>query len=558
MPTNRSNPRPFNAVVSVSDPTGLEALGKALTGLGATIYATGGTMARLQAVGVPARAVSDLTGFPEILGGRVKTLHPGVLAGILARHDDPAHMAQLAEHGLQPVDLVAVNLYPFAEAIRRPDVTLEEAVEQIDIGGPTMLRAAAKNFASVVILCDPADYEPVLAEWREHGAVSHATRRRLAAKAFRHVSEYDALVAQYLGEGVGTGTGTGIADGRAGAEGNGSLGPQTRPLTTDLFPARIALNLSQVQPLRYGENPHQQAALYQDDLPVSGPTLVGSLRQLHGPELSYNNLLDADAALEVVRDYTMPAVAIIKHAGPCGIACGAEDEDLGDVFERALAADPVSAFGGIVGVNRVVDGALAEQISRKRFDVIVAPGFTDDALDLLARKKHLRLLAVPDPDVGRRDQQFASRLAFRQISGGFLVQTRDDPADEVQMEPVTLRHPTLEEIADLTFAWRAVRHVRSNAIVLARRLTTVGIGGGQPSRVDAVKIAVDRAGVRARGAVMASDAFFPFPDGIQVAAEAGVTAVIQPGGSVNDDAIIEAADTAGMAMVFTHRRQFRH
>jgi phosphoribosylaminoimidazolecarboxamide formyltransferase/IMP cyclohydrolase len=300
------------------------------------------------------------------------------------------------------------------------------------------------------------------------------------------------------------------------------------------------------------------AALYRDELPVGGPTLVGSLTQLKGPELSYNNLLDADAALTIVRDYTMPAVAIIKHAGPCGIACGAGEEDLDAVFERALASDPVSAFGGIVGVNRLVNGALAEIIAKTRFDLLVAPGFSEEAIDLLARRKNLRILIVPDPDIEHRDDRFASKLAFRQISGGFLVQTRDAVIEEAVMEPVTLRHPTLEEIADLTFAWRAVKHVKSNAIVLARRLATVGIGGGQPSRVDSVKIATGKAGERARGSVLASDAFFPFPDGVQAAAEAGVTAVIQPGGSVNDDAVIEAADETGLAMVFTHRRHFKH
>ncbi|HEX9990557.1 MAG TPA: bifunctional phosphoribosylaminoimidazolecarboxamide formyltransferase/IMP cyclohydrolase [Chloroflexia bacterium] len=532
----QTEPRPFNAVVSVSDPTNLESLGRALAGMGATLYATGGTQKRLQAAGVEAHSVSDLTGFPEILGGRVKTLHPGVLSGILAKRDDPAQMAQLGEHGLQAIDLVVVNLYPFAQTISRSGVTLAEAVEQIDIGGPTMIRAAAKNFSSVVVLSDPADYEAALSEWREKGDVSQQTRRRLAAKAFRHVSEYDALIASYL---------------------DGTIIEQQQPSPIPLS-ERITLNLRQEQALRYGENPHQQAALYADDLPVGGATLVGSLKQLHGPELSYNNLMDADAALGLVRDYIMPAVAIIKHAGPCGIACGADSDHLGDVFERALAADPLSAFGGIVGLNRPVDEATAQIIGKTRFDVIIAPAFSEEAVELLARKKSLRLLAVPDSDVGRRDSQFASRLAFRQISGGFLVQTRDSAGEEFVMEPATLRHPTLEEIADLTFAWRAVAHVRSNAIVLARRLASVGIGGGQTSRVDSVKIAVTKAGERARGAVMASDAFFPFPDGIEAAAEAGVTAVIQPGGSVNDDAVIEAADTAGLAMVFTGRRQFRH
>ncbi|HEY0068789.1 MAG TPA: bifunctional phosphoribosylaminoimidazolecarboxamide formyltransferase/IMP cyclohydrolase [Chloroflexia bacterium] len=535
---------PFNAVVSVSDPTGLEALGNALAELGATIYATGGTKSKLTAAGVEAHSVSELTGFPEILGGRVKTLHPGVLAGVLARRDEE-QMAELGEHGLQAIDLVAVNLYPFAKTIAREGVSMGEAVEQIDVGGPTMIRSAAKNFSGVIVLVDPYDYEPVLSEWRDSGEVSQETRKRLAAKAFAHVSQYDALIAQYL-------------TGGDAEQGSTVGGHRTGDGTAESMPEIIALNLHQVQSLRYGENPHQLAALYKDELPVGGPTLVGSLTQLKGPELSYNNLLDADAALTIVRDYTMPAVAIIKHAGPCGIACGAGEDDLASVFERALASDPVSAFGGILGVNRPVNDSLAEIIAKTRFDLLVAPGFSEAAIDLLARRKNLRILIVPDPDVEHRDDLFASKLAFRQISGGFLVQTRDAVTGEPGMEPVTLRHPTLEEIADLTFAWRAVKHVKSNAIVLARKLATVGIGGGQPSRVDSVKIATGKAGDRARGAVLASDAFFPFPDGVQVAAEAGITAIIQPGGSVNDDAIIEAADEAGLAMVFTHRRHFKH
>ncbi|MFL5733074.1 MAG: bifunctional phosphoribosylaminoimidazolecarboxamide formyltransferase/IMP cyclohydrolase, partial [Chloroflexia bacterium] len=436
------------------------------------------------------------------------------------------------------IDVVAVNLYPFAQTISKSGVTLEEAVEQIDVGGPTMIRAAAKNFASVLVLSDPADYEPVLQEWREQGQVSQETRKRLAAKAFRHVSGYDALIGDFLG----------------GPEADKSPAPSSQSPITH----QITLNLSVVQPLRYGENPHQVASLYRDDLPVNGATLVGSLKQLHGEELSYNNLLDVDGALALVRDYAMPTVAIIKHAGPCGIASGADEDDLPKVFVRAMASDPQSAFGGIVGVNRNLDARLAEQIAKTHFDVIVAPGFSEEAIDLLARKKKLRLLAVPDDGAGRRGNGYAPKLAFRQISGGFLVQTRDGVDEQIAMDPVTLRHPTLEEIADLTFAWRAVRHVRSNAIVLAKNLATVGIGGGQPSRIDSVKIATTKAGWHAQGSVLASDAFFPFPDGIEAAAQAGVTAIIQPGGSVNDDSIIEAADVAGMAMVFTGKRHFRH
>jgi phosphoribosylaminoimidazolecarboxamide formyltransferase / IMP cyclohydrolase len=524
--------RRLAAIVSVSDAAGLEVLGRALAEMGADIYSTGGTKAKLEAIGVEAHSVSDLTGFPEILGGRVKTLHPHVHGGLLARRDDPSHMAELEKHGLREIGLVAVNLYPFAQTVAREGVTLEEAVEQIDIGGPTLLRAAAKNFAHVVVLSDPADYAPVLQEWRSGDGVSLETRKRLAAKAFAHVSEYDTVIARYLG---------------------GASQQAERSQPTRALPQQITLNLSHAQALRYGENPHQQAALYRDGHGGAG-TLVGSLKQLHGPELSYNNLLDADAALALVRDYHMPTVAIIKHATPCGIACGGDGDDLADIYDRALASDPTSAFGGIIGINRPVDGSVAHTIAKTRFDVLVAPHFTEEAIELLARKKNLRLLAVEAP----QGEGASPQWAYRQISGGFLVQSADGADEEIVMEPVTLRRPTLEEIADLTFAWRAVKHVRSNAIVLARKLATVGIGGGQTSRVDAVRIATQKAGEHAIGSVMASDAFFPFPDGIEAAAQAGVTAIIQPGGSVNDDAVIESADVAGLAMVFTGRRHFRH
>jgi phosphoribosylaminoimidazolecarboxamide formyltransferase/IMP cyclohydrolase len=445
-------------------------------------------------------------------------------------------MEELAAHGLQEIGLVAVNLYPFAKTVGKAGVTQEEAVEQIDVGGPTMIRAAAKNFASVVVLCDPADYPAVINEWRKHGDLSMATRKRLAAKAFAHVSEYDRLIAGYLGA-------------------ESSALPST---LQGHLPGKLTLNLTRVQNLRYGENPHQMAALYRDDLPVPGATLVGSIQQLSGRELSYNNMLDADAALSLARDYVMPCVAIIKHAGPCGIACGANDADLPDIFARALASDPQSAFGGIVGVNRPVDLKLADQVAKTRFDIMVAPAFSPDAVEMLAARKNLRLLAVPDSDVDKRDADFAAQWEFRQLSGGFLLQNRDMVDLQPHMEPVTLRRPTLDEITDMIFAWRAVRHVKSNAIVLVKGLATVGIGGGQPSRVDSVEIAVKKAGAKARGAVLASDAFFPFPDGLEKAAAAGVTAIIQPGGSVNDDAVIEAADNAGVAMVFTGKRHFKH
>jgi phosphoribosylaminoimidazolecarboxamide formyltransferase/IMP cyclohydrolase len=516
----------MRAIVSVSDKTGLADLARGLVALGAEIVASGNTRAYLEAAGIPAQPVEALTGFPEMLEGRIKTLHPAVHAGILARGGFAEDEAALAAHGYAPIDLVAVNLYPFRETIARPGVTLDEALEQVDIGGPTLLRAAAKNFPAVVVLGDPADYTPVLAEWQRDGAVSGETRRRLAAKAFQHVASYDTAIAAFL------------------------RGPEA------LFPPVLTLALEKVRDLRYGENPHQQAALYRDPQPGPAPTLAGAIQQLGGKELSYNNILDADAALALVRDFASPAVGIIKHANPCGLACR---DNLIEAFDLALAGDPASAFGGIVAVNRPVTAALAEAISLTFFEVVIAPAFEEGAVEVLSGRKNLRLLAVPDPDPERRDDAFAAPVQFRPVSGGFLAQTKDAvAADTVQLRPVTARHPTLEEIADLTFAWRAVKHVKSNAIVLAKGRALVGVGAGQPSRVDSVRIAVQKAGNRAARSVLASDAFFPFPDGVEAALAAGVRAIIQPGGSVNDAAAIAVADAADAAMVFTAQRHFRH
>jgi phosphoribosylaminoimidazolecarboxamide formyltransferase/IMP cyclohydrolase len=516
----------MRAILSVSDKTGLGELARGLVALGVEIVASGHTRAHLEGVGIAAQPVEALTGFPEMLDGRVKTLHPAVHGGILARRDRPDHLAQLAEHGLSPIDVVVVNLYPFRETIARPGVTLDEALEQIDIGGPTLLRAAAKNFPAVVVLGDPADYTPVLAEWQRDGAVSGETRRRLAAKAFQHVAAYDTAIAATL------------------------RGPEA------LIPPVLTLALEKVRDLRYGENPHQQAALYRDLQPSPAPTLAGAIQQLGGKELSYNNILDADAALALVRDFASPAVGIIKHANPCGLACR---DNLIEAFDLALAGDPASAFGGIVAVNRPVTAAQAEAISLTFFEVVIAPAFEEEAVEVLSGRKNLRLLAVPDPDPERRDDAFAAPVQFRPVSGGFLAQTKDAvAADTVQLRPVTARHPTLEEIADLTFAWRAVKHVKSNAIVLAKGRALVGVGAGQPSRVDSVRIAVQKAGNRTAGSVLASDAFFPFPDGVDAALAAGVRAIIQPGGSVNDAAAIAVADATDAAMVFTGQRHFRH
>ncbi len=514
----------MKAILSVYDKTGIQDLARGLVALGAEVYSTGGTLAALERAGLPARSISELTGFPEILEGRVKTLHPMVHGGILARRDRPKDLEEIARHGIETIDLVAVNLYPFAEAVRRPGADLDTALENIDVGGPTMIRAAAKNFPDVLVLTDPADYEPVLAELGA-GEVSLETRRRLAARAFAHVSAYDSLVATYL------------------------YGPDA------LFPDILTIPLEKVQDLRYGENPHQRAALYRQ-VTTGAPGLVDRIQQLGGRELSYNNVVEASLAVSTVFDFLTPTVAVLKHGNPCGLATR---PNVVEAYELALSGDPISAFGGVVGVNREVGSELAEAISMTHYDLIVAPAFTAEAREVLTRKKNLRLLEVgevrPAWELGARPET----MQYRRVSGGFLAQTPDALApDEVSTTVVTRRRPTLEETTDLLFAWRAVKHVSSNAIVLVKHQTLVGMGAGQPSRVDSVRIAADKAGVRAEGSVLASDALFPFPDGVEVAAKAGATAVIQPGGSVRDAQVIAVADELGLAMVFTGRRHFRH
>jgi phosphoribosylaminoimidazolecarboxamide formyltransferase/IMP cyclohydrolase len=515
----------MRAILSVSDKTGLEELGRRLGALGVEIYSTGGTLAALQAAGVGARSVSELTNFPEIMEGRVKTLHPSVHGGILARRSEPGDLEQLAQLGIEPIDVVVVNLYPFARAISRPDATLETALENIDIGGPTLVRAGAKNFADVLVLVDPADYPTVLDEWAEHGSVSLQTRRWLAAKAFAHVSAYDALVASYL----------------RGDE--------------ELFPATLSLALEKVRDLRYGENPHQRAALYRE-LGGRREGLAASLEQLGGKELSFNNILDAEVAVNAVSDFLGPTVAIIKHGNPCGLAT---HEELPLAFEHALMGDQVSAFGGVVAVNREVDGELAEAIGKTFFEVVVAPSFTQEARETLGRKRNLRILAVGGMPGSWEIPLGPAALDWKRVSGGFLLQTPDAVApDEIEPRLVAGPKPSLDETTNLLFAWRAVEHVRSNAIVLAKELSLVGVGAGQPSRVDAVRLAVQKADVRAPGSVLASDAFFPFADGVEEAAKAGITAIIQPGGSVRDDEVIAMAERYGVSMLFTGTRHFRH
>jgi phosphoribosylaminoimidazolecarboxamide formyltransferase / IMP cyclohydrolase len=546
----------MRALVSVEDKTGVETLARGLQALGVEIISTGGTAALLASIGIAVRPVADVTGFPEILGGRVKTLHPAIHGGILARREDEAHMAELAQHGITPIDIVVCNLYPFSQTVARHDVTLDEALEKIDIGGVTLLRAAAKNYPHVTVIVRPQDYPDVLTELETTGATSMETRKRLAAQAFQHTALYDSAIAEYL----------------------------RRDTDEALFPEQVTLGLRRLQVLRYGENPHQTAALYtwsdsgvglRDSADAThehngtGPeaqveasaasSTVAQARLLHGKELSYNNLLDLDAALGAAGSFTVPAAVVIKHTNPCGLACA---DSLVDAYRRAHAGDPVSAYGGILGFNREVDEATAVELSQIFYEAIVAPSYSDAALEILRRKKNMRLLATGAP-IGPRalvpDGRDLRALDIRRISGGLLLQTPDTLSDQdIQRRVVTEREPTLEEVTDLLFAWKAVRHVKSNAIVLAKKLTVVGVGAGQMNRVYSVQIAVDRAGDRARGSVLASDAYFPFPDSVEAAAKAGVTAIIQPGGSIRDDEAVRMANRYGIAMIATGQRHFRH
>lgn len=546
----------MRALLSVEDKTGIETLARGLQALGAEIVSTGGTAALLASAGIAVRSVADVTGFPEILGGRVKTLHPAIHGGILARREDEAHMAELALHGIAPIDIVVCNLYPFSQTVARANVTLGEALEKIDIGGVTLLRAAAKNYPSVTVIVRPQDYPDVLTELETDGATNIETRKRLAACAFQHTALYDTAIAEYL----------------------------RRDTADALFPEQVTLGLRRLQVLRYGENPHQTAALYTWGDRGSGlldsaeatheqngagleaqaedsaaSSTVARARLLHGKELSYNNLLDLDAALGAVASFTAPAAVVIKHTNPCGLACA--DTQV-DAYRRAHAGDPVSAYGGILGFNRQVDEATAVELSQIFYEAIIAPSYSDAALEILGRKKNLRLLATGAP-IGPGAVAHSTRelgaLDVRRISGGLLLQTPDIVSDQdIQRKVVTEREPTLEEVTDLLFAWKAVRHVKSNAIVLAKKLTIVGVGAGQMNRVYSVQIAVDRAGDRARGSVLASDAYFPFPDSVEVAAKAGVTAIIQPGGSIRDDEAVRMANRYGIAMITTGQRHFRH
>lgn len=522
----------MRAIISTANRVGIVELARELRMQNVSIFSTGGTRKALQEGGIDAGAVSDLTSFPEILDGRVKTLHPAVFGGILARRDNPQHLSQLQEHGLAPIDIVVNNLYPFIETIAKTDTTFDEAIEQIDIGGVSLIRAAAKNFRDVIVLVRPEDYVLVMQEWRETGVVSLATRQQLATIAFQYTASYDSAIADYL---------------RRQAE---------KP---EQFPEEMTVSLSRIQTLRYGENPHQQAAFYrmQNSVsPAARPTVAGA-EILHGKELSFNNLLDLDAALTTVQSFTAPAVVIVKHTNPCGLAC---DDTLVEAYKKAHAGDPISAFGGILGCNSIIDEATAHEIHQLFYEAIIAPDYTPAALKILKGKKNLRILATHMPPVEEATNvAVVNALDVRSVSGGLLVQTSDTLREqEITYRVVTERKPTMDEVTDLMFAWKVVRHVKSNAIVLAHKLAILGVGAGQMNRVASVQLAVEKAGDRARGSVLASDAYFPFSDGVETAAKAGVTAIIQPGGSIRDEESIRMANHYAMAMIFTGQRHFRH
>ena len=520
------------ALVSVSDKTGLAEFAKALHAeFGVEFISTGGTAKFLRAAGLPVVDVADVTGFPEMMDGRIKTLHPKIHGGLLAVRGNPAHAAAMQQHGIAPIDLVCINLYPFEQTISRPGVTLEEAIENIDIGGPSMVRSAAKNHRYVMVVTSPQRYDEVLADLRANGGASSlGQRQRMAQLAFSHTAAYDAKIARYL------------AGKWAPAAGAGAL------------PASLALDLTKKADLRYGENPHQKGALYIDGGASGVAGSVAFAQQLHGKELSYINLLDADGALAAADEFADPAACIVKHTTPCGCA---EAADLPTAFKRAFEGDPLAAFGGIVALNRTVDRATAEAITSidKLLEVIVAPGYDADALELLrSRWKNVRILAV-----GKRGQESAGELHMHKIVGGYLVQERDlAGVDQATWRVASGRQPTLQEWADMKFAWLTCKHVKSNAIAIAKDRMLLGAGAGQMDRVAASRLAIEKAGPRARGAVAASDAFFPFADGPQLLLDAGVSAIIHPGGSLRDKDTIDLVNQRGAAMVLTGQRHFKH
>lgn len=511
----------MRALLSVSDKTGIVEFARELENLGVTIISTGGTHKKLEESGIAVTGISDVTGFPECLDGRVKTLHPAVHGGILAMRDKPEHMKQLADLGIETIDIVAINLYPFKETILKPGVTLEDAIENIDIGGPTMLRSAAKNHKDVVVICDPADYETVIDELKKNKTVSYDTKYRLALKVFQHTAAYDAMISDYLRKQIG-------------AE----------------LPDNLTMTFEKVQELRYGENPHQKASYYKEIQPADGSLVKAE--QLHGKELSFNNINDTNGALAALREFSEPTVVAVKHANPCGVGTGS---DIYTAYKRAYDCDPTSIFGGIVAANRPIDKATAEEINKIFIEIVIAPDFTDEAMEILTQKKNIRLLKLPDIE----NKEAAGEIDIKKVSGGLLVQCVDDILfDENALNVVTDRAPTEKEMEDLRLAMKVVKHIKSNGIVIAKDQATVGIGPGQVNRIWAVENAIRQANTSLEGSVLASDAFFPFDDCVTAAAKAGVTAIIQPGGSIRDQESIDKANELGIAMVFCGIRHFKH
>ena len=507
------------ALVSVSDKTNLVPFVSSLVELGYEIISTGGTKKALEAAGIKTIGISEVTDFPEIMDGRVKTLHPKVHGALLCVRDNPDHVRQIEELGIQYIDLVCVNLYPFKETVQKPGVSHEEIIENIDIGGPSMLRSASKNYKFIPVLCDPSDYDAVVKELRENGETSLTTREYLAAKVFRHTASYDTMIASYLTERTG-----------------------------EKYPEKFTITFDKVQELRYGENPHQSAAFYKGMNPQYS---LANAKQLHGKELSYNNIQDGNAAIEILKDFEgQPAVVGLKHMNPCGVGIGKTIEE---AWDKAYEADPVSIFGGIVAFNEPIHASVAEKLSKIFLEIIIAPAFDEDAFEILSKKKNIRLMQLDT------SLEVNAKYKVTNVNDGLLVQDIDDHKITAEdLRCVTNRKPTDEELEQLLFAWKVVKHVKSNAIVLVKDNMTIGVGAGQMNRVGAAKIAIEQAGEKAKGSIMSSDAFFPMPDTVEEAVKAGVTAIIQPGGSIKDQLSIDVCNEHGIAMVYTGVRHFKH
>ncbi|WP_046175749.1 bifunctional phosphoribosylaminoimidazolecarboxamide formyltransferase/IMP cyclohydrolase [Domibacillus indicus] len=507
------------ALISVSDKSGVTEFAREIAALGYEIVSTGGTKKMLAEAGVPVKGVTDVTGFPEILEGRVKTLNPYIHGGLLAKHGEPDHQKQLEEHKIQPIDIVCVNLYPFQQTIAKPDVTTEDAIENIDIGGPAMLRASAKNHEYVTVIVDSSDYDQVLSELKSEGKTTLETRRKLAAKVFRHTAAYDAMIAGFMTD-----------------------------LAGEENPEKLTVTYELKQSLRYGENPHQKAAFYAQ--PLGSSFSVAQAKQLHGKELSYNNIRDTDAALQIVKEFDEPAAVAVKHMNPCGVGAG---ETIEEAYSRAYEADSTSIFGGIVALNRPVSKELAEKLHEIFLEIVVAPSFDEEAIAVLSKKKNIRLLTL-DFANGKKGEK-----VLTSVEGGLLSQDLDELSlADAEVKVATKRQPTEEEWTAMKLGWKVVKHVKSNAIVVSDDKMTLGVGAGQMNRVGAAKIALEQAGEKAQGAALASDAFFPMDDTVEAAAKAGITAIIQPGGSIKDEDSIKKADEYGITMVMTGIRHFKH